>query len=298
MVARQTSSGTRCFTPPLGRGFVPLPSSPTIAESSQDGQGAGHQCNTGLPKVAVCSVVANGTGDDGRASPPPSLLQENSNHSGRKPPTALSGTIGGGSYFSKNYAIRHKDSALDKPDLDFLSCHLSVGSKSGYGYAFQKFVRFCATLNVDPYNCMPAVLVKYVRHLYESGASYSAVNFHRSAVAKFHFGLDGQSIGSHPLVSQAVKAVFRLRPPLPRYVATYDITKIFSYLQSLPDNQTLSLKQLTLKTTFLLTTAIISRVSSLCSLGPDVLVYKVIVFFLPTNSNHIYDFRIIVLEIS
>ena len=73
MVSRQTSSGTRCFTPPLGRGFVPLPSSPTIAESSQDGQGAGHQCNTGLPKVAVCSVVANGTGDDGRASPPPSL---------------------------------------------------------------------------------------------------------------------------------------------------------------------------------------------------------------------------------
>ena len=132
---------------------------------------------------------------------------------------------------------------------------------------------------------MPAVLVKYVRHLYENGASYSTINLHRSAVAKFHSGLDGVSIGSHPLVSQALKAVFRLRPPLPKYVATYDITKVFGYLQSLPSNESLSLKLLTLKTLFLLTTSIISRVSRL---GPDLLLFKVRVFFkfLTTNTEN------------
>ena len=159
--------------------------------------------------------------------------------------------------------------------MDFLASHLSAGSKTGYDYAFRKFVVFCSTLKVDPFNCMPAVLVKYVRHLYENGASYSTVNFHRSAVAKFHSGLDGVSIGSHPLVSQALKAVFRLRPPLPKYVATYDITKVFGYLQSLPNNESLNLKLLTLKTLFLLTTSIISRVSSVSRLGPDLLVFKV-----------------------
>ena len=83
-------------------------------------------------------------------------------------------------------------------------------------------------------------------------------------------------MGNLPLVSQAVKAVFRLRPPLPKYVATFDITKVFSYLQSLPSNEKLSLKLLTVKCLFLLTTSIISRVSSIRSLGPTLLVYKVI----------------------
>ena len=82
-------------------------------------------------------------------------------------------------------------------------------------------------------------------------------------------------MGSHPLVSQAVRAVFRLRPPLPKYVTTFDITKVFAYIQSLPPNEDMGLKFLTLKCMFLLTTAIISRVSSVSRLGPELLVYKV-----------------------
>ena len=110
---------------------------------------------------------------------------------------------------------------------------------------------------------------------------------------KFHSGLDGVSIGSHPLVSQALKAVFRLRPPLPKYVATYDITKVFGYLQSLPSNESLSLKLLTLKTLFLLTTSIISRVSSVSRLGPDLLLFKVGVF-LKFHTTNTENFRITV----
>ena len=73
-------------------------------------------------------------------------------------------------------------------------------------------------------------MVKYVRHLYESGAEYSTVNFHRSAISKFHVGIYGIPMGEHPLVSQAVKAVFRLRPPLPQYQSTFDIVPVLVYI--------------------------------------------------------------------
>ena len=74
---------------------------------------------------------------------------------------------------------------------------------------------FCVQLQADPLTYAPAIVVNYVRHLYESGAEYSTVNFHRLAISKFHVGVSRIHMGEHQLVSQAVKAVFRLRTPLP-----------------------------------------------------------------------------------
>ena len=50
---------------------------------------------------------------------------------------------------------------------------------------------------------------------------------------------------------------------------------VFDYIKSLKPNPLLSLKLLTYKTLFLLTSSSISRVSSVSVLGPDILVYKV-----------------------
>ena len=33
---------------------------------------------------------------------------------------------------------------------------------------------------------------------------YSTVNFHRPGISKLHVGINGTSVGEHPLVSQAV----------------------------------------------------------------------------------------------
>jgi hypothetical protein len=72
-----------------------------------------------------------------------------------------------------------------------------------------------------------------------------------------------------------VRAVFRLKPPLPKYIATFDISLVFSHIKSLPSNSDLSLKLLSLKALFLLTDSTISRVSSVHRLGPDLLIYEV-----------------------
>ena len=61
----------------------------------------------------------------------------------------------------------------------------------------------------------------------------STVNFHRSGISKLHVGINGISIGEHSLVSQAVKTVFRLRFPLPKYQSTFDIVPVLAYVLSL-----------------------------------------------------------------
>ena len=132
---------------------------------------------------------------------------------------------------------------------------------------FTKFSSFCEPLQADPFTCSPAIIVKYLRMLYESGSAYSTVNYHRSSISKFHRGFGNTLAGTHPLVSQAVRAVFRLRPPLPKYRSTYDISIVFDYIVALPENCLLSLKSLSFKTLFLLTASIISRVSSVARLG-------------------------------
>ena len=73
-------------------------------------------------------------------------------------------------------------------------------------------------------------------------------------------------MGKHPLVSQAVKAVFRLRPPLPKYQSTFDILPVLAYVHSLP-TASISLKLRFFHTLFLTIYSSISRVSSMARMA-------------------------------
>ena len=112
------------------------------------------------------------------------------------------------------------------------------------------------------------MVVKYTRYLNETGAEWSTVNFHRSSICKFHVGFHGIPIGEHPLVCQAVKAVFRLGPPLPQYKSTFDIVPVMAYIKSLP-TASISLQLLSFKALFLAIYSSISRVSSMSRLAPS-----------------------------
>ena len=71
-----------------------------------------------------------------------------------------------------------------------------------------------------------------------------------------------------------MRAIFRLRPPLPKYKNTFDIKPVLDYFTYLGDNEDLTLKQLTLKTHFLISFTSISRVSTCSRLGLAVDVFE------------------------
>ena len=275
LVPGPSGCGFGCPSSQMGQGHLSLSSSSSVAESVAEGSNTENQSDFDLASVANSSVVASGGRDARGATPSSSSLQRGCAEVGSNSGSSLPRASGRSSHFKHVYSLTNASHGLDKDDLDFLSNHLAEGTKTGYGDIFNRFSGFCHEIGQDPFTCKPAVIVKYIRSLYEWGAAYSTVNHHRSCISKFHAGFDHIPAGSHPLVAQAVKSVFRLRPPLPKYVNTFDISIVFTFLQSLPANEDLDLKLLSYKTLFLLTSSTISRLSSLSRLGPVLRIFKV-----------------------
>ena len=92
------------------------------------------------------------------------------------------------------------------------------------------------------------------------------MNTIRSAVSITHNHIEGTPIGQHPLVTRLLKGVYNMRPPKPRYSATWDVDVVIRHLQSLGENEALALKQLSQKLVLLMALVEASRVSELQAL--------------------------------
>jgi len=82
-------------------------------------------------------------------------------------------------------------------------------------------------------------------------------------------------------VLRLLKGAFHVRPPLPRYTATWDVQVVLQYLEGLRPSTSLSLKLLTFKLVMLLALTRPSRSADLASLCLDRRQYKPegVVFF-------------------
>ena len=110
-------------------------------------------------------------------------------------------------------------------------------------------------------------MLNYLAFLYHSDLGYSSVNLAKSALGSVITIPGCENWPSHPLVRRLMKGIFNSRPPKPRYTVTWDIGMVISYLRSLADNASLSLKFLTLKLVALLSILGHSRVHYLHSLS-------------------------------
>lgn len=106
-------------------------------------------------------------------------------------------------------------------------------------------------------------------HLYEQGYQYWSLNSYRSAISSVHEKIDGYEVGQHPLVTRLIKGAFHERPPQPRYSETWDVSKVTSYLESMGNNDTLSIGDLTHKAVMLMALTRPSRSADLAGLSLD-----------------------------
>ena len=268
LVPRPGGSGQGCHDAQMGRCVISFsPSANVIEDPPEDQTGRDQSCDD-TANVANIPLVEPHDRNAGGAAPPPAVLQDHRVHDRPNEDLAVPGPSRGSP---------SKSSALS-PDNDlqsFLSNHLSKGTNKGYQSSFSRFEKFCQTVGACSLSCPPHVIANYLKYMYDAGNSYSTVNHTRSAISKYHHGYNGSPAGQDQTVCQALRAVFRLRPPLPKYMRTFDASVVLCYLKSLGPNQNLSFKDLTFKALFLLTCATISRMSSAANLGREFLVFKV-----------------------
>ena len=99
------------------------------------------------------------------------------------------------------------------------------------------------------------IALDFLTMLHENRMSYSTVNTARSMLSSI-LQLNTNSslpIGQLPIVKRFMKGIYDLRPSLPRYTTMWDLSIVLSYFRKGASVSELSLKELTLKLTFLLT---------------------------------------------
>ena len=142
---------------------------------------------------------------------------------------------------------------LNEQDLGFLVNHIRKGTKGTYKSGWRRFAKFCESHGIDPQWAPVPLIIKFIRHLFEMKVSCSVVSTAISAISKYHV-VDkdtGIPVGQHSLVIMAKKAFWQQKPPIPRYHGTYNVTIILRFIESLGENETLTLKQLSEKKAFL-----------------------------------------------
>ena len=268
LVPRPEGSGQGRHDAQVGPSVVSVSPGSNVVEDPPENQDREYQGCDDTAHVADISLVEPHDRDVSGAAPNPPVLQDHCVHDRPNEDLALPGP-------SRGSPPEGSVLSLDNDLQSFLSNHLAHGTTKGYKSSFSRFEKFCQTVGACSISCPPHVIANYLKYMYDAGSSYNSVNYARSAISKFHHGYNGVSAGSDQLVCTAVRAVFRLRPPLPKYKRTFDASVVLCYLKGLGSNQSLSLKDLTYKALFLLTCATISRMSSAANLGREFLVFKV-----------------------
>jgi hypothetical protein len=92
--------------------------------------------------------------------------------------------------------------------------------------------------------------------------SFSSINSARSALSAISIVRD--SVGSHPIVIRFMKSIYNLRPPVSRYVKTWNVNIVLNKLRNVSPVKYISLKVLlSMKLAMILCLVLAGRTQSL-----------------------------------
>ncbi len=169
---------------------------------------------------------------------------------------------------------RYSDRQLSDEATGLLLSSWRNKSAQSYDSLCKKWISWCHQRESDPVSGPIEEVVNFLAHLLSEGYQYRSLKAYRSAIASLHAPVEGNSVGQHPLVARLLKGAFHARTPLPRYSATWDVSKVLSYLSTLKLSSDLPLKSLTYKTVILLALTRPSRSADLAKL--DISNYRLI----------------------
>lgn len=152
---------------------------------------------------------------------------------------------------------------LPSETVDIMMASCSDSTNKQYQSALRKWSEFCSENKLDVFTVSIENILLFLTSLYKKGLGYSSINTIRSALSLVLPNVEGSPIGSHPLIVRFLKAIGRLKPPTRRYNTVWDVGKVLDLFLKWPENNQLSLKQLTMKSCGLLAILSGQRVQTL-----------------------------------
>ena len=247
--ARSASGSGRCLPTGLERtvGLCQPAMEPNRA-SPVDSRETGSGCGVGGTNMAITAMVPQVTQPAGGSTVQDSpTSRSDMGSSGRLPP-GNQATPSRVAYLWQHYS----DQKLSREASELLLSSWRQKSSKTYDSLCKKWISWCVERKSDPVSGPIEEVVNFLAHLYNEGYQYRSLNAYRSAIASMHTPIEGLSIGQHPLVSRLLKGVFQSRPPLPKYLETWDVSIVLTYLDKQSVDESLPLKLLSQRTAMLL----------------------------------------------
>lgn len=132
---------------------------------------------------------------------------------------------------------------------------------------------WCNSEQVNPFEPSVTHFLKYLSALYNKGRTYSCINLHKSAICQTLAILGNNTFMNCQLITRFMKGIFNLRPPLCRYIFTWDVGIVLKFLSNLFPLKKLTLKWLTLKCVALVALASAQRSQTLAILDRNLMLF-------------------------
>ena len=144
-----------------------------------------------------------------------------------------------------------RNEALSSTARELLDKKLSKSTKSTYKAPWKRWCGWCAKREIDPISTTVENIANYLAEE-QKRVGFSWLGITRSAISAYHNAIDGKPVGQHPLIADIMASALSDKPPVPKYVDTWNVDVVLNYLQDLGPNVSLTQKQLTLKVTMLM----------------------------------------------
>ena len=158
---------------------------------------------------------------------------------------------------------------LSSGAIETLQQSWAENTQSCYGLGFRYYTQFCRRNNLDELTPSTVNLINFLQYEHEvNKRQYRTLNSYRSAVSSTlgTCPLLGKPVGQDPLVCRFLRGIFRQKPPKAKLFPSWDVSQVLNYLKTWGVSKNLSLKQLLMKTAFLVALVCCKRPADLCNM--------------------------------
>ena len=122
-----------------------------------------------------------------------------------------------------------ESNGISKEAQDILEASWRPSTRKKYAGHLLRFTQYCHQRNVDPFQATTKIGIEYLTKYFHTGVGYSSVNTAKSVLSTIIKTENEITFEEMPLVRRFLKGVFNLRPALPRYSTTWDVSIFLKY---------------------------------------------------------------------
>ena len=139
--------------------------------------------------------------------------------------------------------------------------------------SYYKWISYCRDHHINSHEVNVHVIMAFLKHLLDKNYSYSAINTAKSALSP----LGNMNERDTELLRHCMRGAFNNRPPpplfTPKYKFIWDVF-VLEYLESKGHNESMSLKEITLKLVMLLALTSGQRAQTLATLSKKGMIHS------------------------